>query len=71
MNDTISIKKTGKQILVFLFFLFLIFFFLFKGKDVSQILKIAASASFPAIVAGIVSILTSVAGLPEAPCEGE
>lgn len=24
-----------------------------------------------AIVAGIVSILTSVAGLPEAPCEGE
>lgn len=53
MNDTISIKKTGKQILVFLFFLFLIFFFLFKGKDVSQILKIAASASFPAIVAGI------------------
>ena len=30
MNDTISIKKTGKQILVFLFFLFLIFFFLLK-----------------------------------------
>ena len=26
MNDTISINKTGKQILVFLFFLFLIFF---------------------------------------------
>ena len=24
-----------------------------------------------AIVAGVVSILTSVAGLPEAPCEGE
>ena len=24
-----------------------------------------------AVVAGIVSILTSVAGLPEAPCEGE
>ena len=27
--------------------------------------------SSSAIVAGIVSILTSVAGLPEAPCEGE
>ena len=53
MNDTISIKKTGKQILVFLFFLFLIFLFLLKGKDVSQILKIAACASFPAIAAGI------------------
>ena len=53
MNDTISIKKTGKQILVFLFFLFLIFFFLLKGKDVSQKLKIAACASFPAIAAGI------------------
>ena len=36
MNDTISIKKTGKQIRGISLF-FLIFFFLLKEKDVSQI----------------------------------
>ncbi|KMZ53674.1 hypothetical protein HMPREF0980_02204 [Dorea sp. D27] len=53
MNNTMTIQKTGKQILVFLLFLFLLFFCLMKGKDVGQIVEIAVSASFPSIVLGL------------------
>lgn len=53
MNNTISIQKTGKQIIVFLLFLLMLFFWLLKGKDVGQIIGIAASASFLPLAAGL------------------
>lgn len=53
MNNTMTIQKTGKQILIFLLFLFLIFFCIMRGKDVGQIVDIAASACFPSIVLGL------------------
>lgn len=53
MNNTMTIQKTGKQMLVFLLFLLLLFFCLMRGKDVGQIVEIAASASFPSIALGL------------------
>lgn len=53
MNNTMTIQKTGKQILMFLLILFLLFFCLMKGKDVGQIMDIAVSASFPSIALGL------------------
>lgn len=53
MNSTVSIQKTGKQIIIFLLFFLLLFFWLFKGKDVGQIIKTAASAAFFPLAAGL------------------